>query len=437
MNVISRLSAASRFFIVLVLFNGLSQQTARADIPLDRIVAIVNDDVVMMSELQNKIRTIQAQMQQANRQPPPPSALEKQVLDRIILNKLQLQTAERAGIQVSEDVLNRAISNIAAENQVTLEEFRNILESDGYSFEQFREDIRNQIAITQLRQRQIDNRVTVTEREIDNFLATQEHQGETETQYHIAHILITSPEDASDEDREATRLIAAKVLEDLKSGHDFADMAATVSDGQQASDGGSLGWRKKNQIPTLFADYVNDMQPGDISEIIESPSGFHIIKLQEVRSTEQSIVTQTRARHILIRTDELTSDDDAREKLEQLLFRIDQGENFDQLAKAYSEDTLSALEGGDLGWNNPGALVPEFEEVTNALEINQISEPFKTPFGWHIVEVTGRREHDNTENARRTQARDIIKKRKSEEAHENWLRTMRQEAYVQYRLDDF
>lgn len=437
MNVISSLSCYSRILVVVVFLHGILLQPALADVPLDRIVAVVNDDIVMLSELQNKIRTIQAQMRQQNRQPPPQSALEKQVLDRIILSKLQLQMAERTGIQVSEDVLNRAISNIAAQNNVSLQEFREILESDGYSFEQFREDIRDEIAITQLRQRQIDNRITVTDREIDNFLATQEHQGATETQYHIAHILIALPPDVDQEEKEATRLIAEKVIEDLKSGHDFADMAATVSDGQQAGDGGSLGWRKRNQIPTLFADYIDDMKPGDISELIESPSGYHIIKLKEVRSSEQSIVTQTQARHILIRTDELTSDEQAREKLEQLLYRIEQGESFEQLAKAYSEDTLSALEGGDLGWTNPGSLVPQFEEVINELDINEISEPFQTPFGWHIVEVTGRREHDNTENARRTRAREIIKQRKAEEAHENWLRTMRQEAYVQYRLNDF
>ncbi len=434
----SSLLPGLRPLALIVLLNAsICAAAVRADVPLDRIVAVVNDDVVMMSELENKIRTIQAQLRQANQQPPPPAALEKQVLDRIILNKLQLQTAERTGIRISEDILNRAISNIAAQNQVSLKEFREILEGDGYSFEQFREDIRNEITISQLRQRQVENRITVTDREIDNFLATQEHQGETETQYHLAHILISVPESASKDDKEATRLIAQKVVDDLRAGHDFADMAATVSDGQQASDGGSLGWRKKNQIPSLFSEYVDDMRPGDVSELIENPSGFHIIKLVEMRSSEKSIVTQTRARHILIKTNELVTDDQAKAKLEELLYRLGQGDKFEQLAKAYSEDTLSALQGGDLDWTNPGALVPQFEEVMNDLEINGISEPFQTPFGWHIVQVMDRREHDNTENARRTRAREIIKKRKSEEAHQNWLRNLRQEAYVQYRLNEY
>ncbi|MDX1518606.1 MAG: peptidylprolyl isomerase [Gammaproteobacteria bacterium] len=432
-----RFNRFSRLLLPILLLSGNLLRPVFADVPLDRIVAIVNDDVVMMSELENKIRTVQAQMRQANQQPPPSSALEKQILDRIILNKLQLQTAEQTGIRVSEDILNRAISNIAAQNQVSLKEFREILEGDGYSFEQFREDIRNEITISQLRQRQVENRITVTDREIDNFLATQEHQGETETQYHIGHILISLPEDASKEDEEASRLIAQKVIDDLKAGHDFADMAATVSDGQQAADGGSLGWRKKNQIPSLFSEYIDDMQPGDISEPIRNPSGFHIIKLLEIRSAEQSIVTQTRSRHILIRTNDLVSDDQAREKLEELLYRLEQGDKFEQLAKAYSEDTISALQGGDLDWTNPGDLVPQFEEVMNELETGQISEPFKTPYGWHIVQVIDRREHDNTENARRTRAREIIKKRKSEEAHQNWLRNLRQEAYVQYRLNEY
>jgi len=425
----------SSLLVAIALLSGSIHLSAYADVPLDRIVAIVNDDVVMMSELENKIRTIQTQIRQAKQQPPPKAALEKQVLDSIILNKLQLQSAERTGIRVSEDILNRAISNIAAQNQVSLKEFREILEGDGYSFEQFREDIRNEITISQLRQRQVENRITVTDREIDNFLNTQEHQGETETQYNLAHILISLPEDASKEDKEATRLIAQKVIEDLKAGHDFADMATTVSDGQQAAEGGSLGWRKKNQIPSLFSEYVADMKPGDISELIQNPSGFHIIKLVDKRSSEKTIVTQTRSRHILIKTNDLTGDEQAREKLEELLYRLEHGDKFEHLAKAYSEDTLSALQGGDLGWTNPGDLVPQFEEAMNQLQIDEISAPFKTPYGWHIVQITGRREHDNTENARRTRARDIIKKRKSEEAHQSWLRNMRQEAYVQYRLD--
>lgn len=414
----------------------LTPVSVHADVPLDRIVAIVNDDVVMMSELENKIRTVQAQIQQSNQTPPPSSALEKQILERIILNKIQLQMAQRTGIRISEDILNRAISNIAAQNQVSLQEFREILEDDGYSFEQFREDIRNEITLSQLRQQQVESRINVTKREVDNFLTNQEHQGETETQYNIGHILISMSEDADKDEQEATRLIAEKVITDLKAGHDFADMAETVSDGQQAADGGSLGWRKKNQIPSLFIEYVDDMNKGDISEPIQNPSGFHIIKLLDVRSSEKTIVTQSRSRHILIKTNALTNDDVAQEKLNELLYRIDQGDKFEQLAKAYSEDTVSALDGGDLGWTNPGELVPQFEEVLNELEINEISEPFQTQFGWHILQVMERREHDNTENARRTRARELIKKRKSEEAYENWLGNLRQDAFVQYRLNE-
>ncbi len=435
-----KISSLNRFLQKLLLtgiFSNCVSLVAQADVPLDRIVAIVNDDVVMMSELENKIRTVMAQIRQANQTPPPPSALEKEILDRIILTKLQLQTAQRSGIRVSEDNLNRAISNIAAQNQVSLQEFREILESDGYSFEQFREDIRNEITISQLKQRQVDNRITVTEREIENFLTNKEHRGETETQYHIGHILIAMDEDSDQSEVESTRLIAEKVIEDLKAGHDFADMAATVSDGQQAADGGSLGWRKKTQIPSLFLDYIDDLQAGDVSEPIQNPSGFHIIKLLEIRNSEKTIVTQTRARHILIKTNQLVSDDAAKEKLNDLLYRIKQGDSFEQLAKAYSEDTLSALKGGDLDWRNPGELVPQFEEVMDELSIGEISEPFQTQFGWHVIEVIERREHDNTENARRTRARDQIKERKSQEAHENWLRTLRQDAYVQYRLNDY
>ena len=407
-----------------------------AGVPLDRIVAVINDDVIMQSELEERIRSVLKQMAQQGAERPPQDILIKQVLERMIMVKLQTQFAERTGIKVDDETLNQTINRIAAENNLSLSQFRNILEKDGINYENFREDIRNEITISQLKRRQVDNRVTVTDREIDNFLANEEVQGGTENEYHLSHILISSPEGATKEEMEQARLVAEKVVSDLKSGANFEELARNVSDGQQAATGGDLGWRKESEIPTLFSEKILAMKEGDISEIIQSPSGFHIIKLTGLRSTDKHIVTQTHARHILIRPNELVSDDDAQNRLEQLVLRIKGGDDFSELARSHSDDPGSAVNGGDLGWTNPGQMVPEFEEEMNKLKPGEISGPFKTQFGWHIVQVLDRREQDNSEQLKRARAREIIMQRKIEEAQQNWLRGLRDEAYVEYRLDD-
>jgi peptidyl-prolyl cis-trans isomerase SurA len=404
-------------------------------VELDRIIAIVNDDVIMKSELEERLRTVEGQLQEQGTPMPPRSILEKQVLDRLILTKLQVQMANETGIRVDDETLNRTISNIAAENRVSLEEFRKILEADGYSYEKFREDIRGEILISRLRQRQVDNRVNVTEREVENFLATQEHQGEIETEYRLRHILIALPDSPSARQRQEAEELAQKVWADLAAGGDFVQLAATYSDGPQALDGGDLGWRKAGQVPTLFADFVAGMNKGDISELIRSPGGFHIIKLDDVRDSEKVVVTQTHARHILIRPDELVKTEDAQLRLEQLRARIVGGDDFAELAKGHSQDTVSAAEGGDLGWTSPGDLDPDFEQVMNSLQPGETSQPFQTQFGWHIVQVLERREHDSTEDVKRAKAREAIRARKLDEARDSWLREMRDEAYVEYRLE--
>ena len=402
---------------------------------LDRIVAVINDDVIMRSELLEKIGSISTQMQEQNIPLPEQNILEKQVLDRLIMTKLQIQMAQNTGIRVDDETLNRTISNIARENKLSLNEFREILEGDGYGYDNFRKEIRNEILISRLQQRQVDNRIIVTEREIENHLSNQEHQGETDIEFHIAHILVAIPEGASTRQVTKARETADKVLGELQGGADFSSMAATYSDGQQALDGGDLGWRKAGQVPTLFADFIAVMEVGGLSEIIKSPSGYHIIKLLDKRSSEQVVVTQTSARHILIRPDELTTPEDALRRLQQLRLRIEGGDDFAELAKAHSADTMSAAEGGDLGWVNPGDLVPEFENVMDSLEPGATSRPFQSQFGFHIVQVLDRREHDSTEDIKRARAREAIRRRKLEEARTDWLRQMRDEAYVEYRLD--
>ena len=406
-----------------------------AAMDLDGIVAIVNDDVIMRTELEDRMRTVEGQLQQQGTAMPPRAVLERQVLDRLILTKLQTQMASHTGIRVDDETLNRTISNIAAENKVSLEQFRNILEEDGYSYQRFREEIRDEILITRLRQRQVDNRVFVTDREIDNFLANQQQQGEGEIEYHLRHILVSVPESPSAKELADAQARAEKVLKDLQGGADFAQLAASYSQGQQALEGGDLGWLKAGQIPSLFAGIVTHMGPGEISELVRSPSGFHIVKLEGTRDTQTHVVTQTHARHILIRPDEVVTEDDARRRLEQLVIRIRGGDDFAELAKGNSNDTVSAAKGGDLGWVSPGDLVPAFEQVMETLQPGQVSEPFETEFGWHIVQVLERREHDDTEQLRRSRAREAIRKRKLEEARDIWLREMRDEAYVEYRLE--
>ena len=420
----------------LILFAGVLLSTpGMAATDLDRIVAVINDDVIMRSELGEKIRTVTLQMQEQNIPLPPQAILEKQVLDRLIMTKLQIQTAQNTGIRVDDETLNRTISNIAAENELNLNQFREILEGDGYGYETFRKDIRNEILISRLQQRQVDNRIIVTEREIENFLSNREFQGETDIEFHIAHILIAINEGASTRQVTKTRETADKVLSELQGGADFSNMAATYSDGQQALDGGDLGWRKAGQVPTLFADFITNMEVGDLSDIIKSPSGYHIIKLLDKRSTEQVVVTQTKARHILIQPDELTTPEDALRRLRQLRMRIEGGDDFAELARAHSVDAMSAAQGGDLGWVNPGDLVPEFQRVMDSLEPGATSEPFRTQFGYHVVQVLDRREHDSTEDIKRARAREAIRRRKLDEARTDWLRQMRDEAYVEYRLD--
>ena len=420
----------------LILFAGVLLSTPGMAVQdLDRIVAVINDDVIMRSELAEKIKTVTKQMQEQNIPLPPQAILEKQVLDRLIMTKLQIQTAQNTGIRVDDETLNRTISNIAAENELNLNQFREILEGDGYGYETFRNDIRNEILISRLQQRQVDNRIIVTEREIENFLSNREFQGETDIEFHIAHILIAITEGASTRQVTKARETADKVLSELQGGADFSNMAATYSDGQQALDGGDLGWRKAGQVPTLFADFITDMEVGGLSDIIKSPSGYHIIKLLDKRSSEQVVVTQTKARHILIQPDELTTPEDALRRLQQLRVRIEGGDDFAELAKAHSVDAMSAAQGGDLGWVNPGDLVPEFQRVMDSLEPGATSEPFRTQFGFHVVQVLDRREHDSTEDLKRARAREAIRRRKLDEARTDWLRQMRDEAYVEYRLD--
>lgn len=403
---------------------------------LDQIVAVVNDDVIARSELENRMQEMLAQLQQKGAKLPPMDILREQVLERMIAKRLQLQTADRLGLSIDDDTVTKAIANIAETNKITLMQLREVLERDGISFPLFREQLREDILINRLKQKEVINRIIITDQDVSNFLAREIGTQRQRAAVHLQHILIATPEGASPEDVQTAKEQAQSVYEELQQGADFGEMAMRVSDSRQALEGGDLGWIETSRIPSLFTQLVDELEPGAIGEPIRNASGFHIVKLLEVKGGQKLIVNQTHARHILINTNEIVSDQEARQRLETLRERIIGGESFETLARSHSDDKASAIRGGDLGWTSPGDLVPQFEEQMDALALGMISEPFKSPFGWHIVQPLERRQHDNTEEALRNTARQAIQKQKSEEAIELWLRRLRNEAYVKIMLDE-
>jgi peptidyl-prolyl cis-trans isomerase SurA len=403
---------------------------------LDQIVAVVNDDVITRSELENRMQEMLTQLQTKSTSLPPLAILREQVLERMISKRLQLQTADRLGLSVDDDTVTKAIANIAETNRITLLQLREVLERDGISFALFREQLREDILINRLKQKEVINRIVITDQDIDNFIAREIGTQRQRSAVHLQHILIATPEGASPEDVQAAKKQALTVYEELQQGADFSDMAMRVSDSRQALEGGDLGWIETSRIPSLFTQLVDELEPGAIGKPIRNASGFHIVKLLEIKGGKKLIVNQTRARHILIITNEIVSDREAQQRLATLRERIVNGESFESLARSHSDDKASAIKGGDLGWTSPGDLVPQFEEQMDALALNEISEPFKSPFGWHIVQPLERRQHDNTEEALRNNARQAIQKQKSEEAIELWLRRLRDEAYVEVMLDE-
>jgi len=406
-------------------------------IELDHIVAVVNDNVISATELNNKVEELRKQLQANNTNLPPDSVFRKQILERMITDEIQLQLATASGIRVDDESLNRVIENIAKQNKMDLEAFRNTLVSDGYDFAHFREEIRKEMILTQLRKRQVESKVFVSEQEIATQLDKLEDRQILDNEYRLGLIVIPISESAKPEEIEAAKRKADQVVAQLHFGADFAQTALSVSAGQNALQGGELGWIKHGQLPTIFASIIPTLERGAITPPIRSANGFHIIKLYEKRTGENKrVIEQTLARHILIKPSTILTSNDARERLVRLRERIVNGADFAELASASSDDPGSAVEGGSLGWVSPGVTVPEFEEVMNKLQPGEISQPFETQFGWHIVQVMSRRQHDDTESYMKNVARQSIYKRKVAEETEQWLRRIRDEAYVEYRLDE-
>ena len=423
------------FLSLLALTTSLAVR-AEEDTLLDRIVAVVDNDVITRSELDERIHLVEQQLEKQGTPLPPRQVLEKQILERVITDRLQLQYAAQTGLRIDDNQLDKTIERIAEQNKLSIPEFQATLESEGINFKKFREDIRKEILLGRVKEREIDSRVTVTEAEIDNLLVTKSSGQENADEFNIAHILIRVPEQAAPEDLQKLRAKAEDALKKLRDGADFNQMSATVSDAPKALEGGGLGWKKPTELPELFQEALKSLKKGDVSDILRSPNGFHILKLLDRRGDNSPlIIQQTLARHILIKPSEVLSEDDAQRRLADIKERLDNGANFAELARQYSEDG-TASKGGDLGWLNPGDTVPEFEKVMNDLKPEQISEPVKSRFGWHIIQVLERRSQDLSKEATRLKARQEIKARKAEESFQDWIRELRDRAYVEYRLED-
>jgi len=406
---------------------------------VDRIVAVVNKDVITLSELNQAISAAQRQLARQGTRAPAREVLERQLLERLILDKAQLQRARDSGIRVDEVQLDRAVQRIAEENKLTLSDFRKVLERDGVPFDAFREDLREQIMLSRLREREVEDRIQVSETEVDLFLEQNAASGASRDEVNISHVLVRVPEQASPERIEAARAKAQKAREEALAGPDFARVAAAYSDAPDALQGGSLGWRTPDRLPELFAAAVAGLEPGAVSEVLRSSAGFHVLKLVERRAQAAgggAAIDQARVRHILIRTSERVSETEARRRLETLRERLVSGAaDFAELARANSDDA-SAARGGDLDWIYPGDTVPEFERAYQALKVGEISEPVRTPFGFHLIQVTERRSADMSPERRRLQARLALRTRKADEAYEQWLRQLRDQTYVELRLEE-
>ncbi len=426
----------TRLCALLLLALAALPAAARDALLVDRVVAVVNKDVITLTELAEHTARAEAELRRQRIAAPERTVLERQVLERLVLDKAQLQLAASTGMRVDELQLDRAVQRVAQNNNMTLAELRRALERDGVEFERFRAELREQILLTRLREREVDDRVQVSEAEVDLYLEEHKASLAAKVEYDVAHVLVRVPEQARPEQVEQARARAERVRDEARAGGDFARLAASHSDAGDALQGGALGWRAPGRLPELFAEALAGMQPGAVSEPLRSPAGFHVVKLLGRRGAgDAAPVTQTRARHILVKTNEIVSEEDARRRLQGLRERIAAGADFAELARLNSEDGTAAR-GGELGWVYPGDTVPEFERAMNALAPGELSPPVRTPFGFHLIQVQERRAADVSAERQRLQARLALRERKADEAYQDWLRQLRDRTYVELRLDE-
>lgn len=395
---------------------------------VDQVVAIVDDDIIMASELRERVGAVTGNLKARGITLPPEDELIRETLDQLILESIQIQQGTRAGVRISDEQLNAAVQRIAAQNRMTLDQFRQALTERGQSYEAMREQVRREMIIQRVQAGNINQRIQITDDEVGNFMATQEGQSLSQTEFHLIHALLPIAPDATDNEVSAANAQVETVLKRIRGGEAFEEAIPDSKDPYTFS-GGDLGWRKREDLPSLFIDIVPQLKPGETADPLRSDSGIHLVFLQEVRGMD-AVVTQTKARHILIKPSEIMTDGQARELIEKLRARALAGEDFAELAREYSEDIGSAQEGGELGWTNPGQMVPEFEAAMADTAIDKISDPVRTQFGWHIVKVEGRREQDMTDLATRSKAMDYVHNRKYQEELDAWLRQIRDEAFV-------
>ncbi|WP_349496699.1 peptidylprolyl isomerase [Sideroxydans sp. CL21] len=423
------------FALILFAFAAFASATEsqKQGVPLDSIEVIVNDDVITHLELEKRVVSVSKMLQSQKTALPDKSVLERQVLERMITEMLLSQFAKESGLRIDDAQLDKTILRIAQQNKfATVAAFRAKLEQDGTNFNEFREEIRNEIISVRLREREVDSKLVISENDVDNYLSNQERQEGKGDELLLAHILVVVPEQASADKIQNYRGRAEQALAKLRGGASFAQVAAGYSDAQDALKGGELGWRPADRMPPMFADALAKMKPGDVSDVLRSPSGFHIIKLLDRRNKDAAVVvTQTHARHILIKTSELVSENEAKSRLQEIKQRIDKGADFAEEARLHSDDG-SASQGGDLGWLSPGETVPEFESAMDALKVGQISGLVQTGFGWHLIQVLERRNTDVSVEQKRLRARNAIRTFKSDEAYQDWLRQLRDRAFVEY-----
>jgi peptidyl-prolyl cis-trans isomerase SurA len=423
------------FALILTGFAAIASaaESQNRAIPIDRIEVLVNDDVITRSELDKRVVSVTRMLQRQKTSLPDRNVLERQVLERMIIEMLQAQFAKESGVRIDEAQLDKTILRVAQQNKFpTVAAFRAKLEQDGIDFKEFREEIRNEIIAVRLREREVDSKLVISENDVDNYLSNQARQEGKGEELQLAHILVVVPEQASADKIQTYRSRAEQALAKLRGGASFAQVAAGFSDAQDALKGGELGWRPADRLPPLFSEPLQKMKPGEASEVLRSPSGFHIVKLIDRRSKDTPVVvTQTHARHILIKTSELVSETEAKNRLQEIKQRISKGADFAEQARLHSEDG-SAPQGGDLGWLSPGETVPEFEGPMDALKIGQVSGLVQSGFGWHLIQVLERRHTDVSVEQKRQRARNALRTFKSDEAFQDWLRQLRDRAFVEY-----
>jgi len=419
----------------LLLGAALLAATAQAQVrPLDRVVAIVDNDVVMQSQLDARLREVQQTIDKRGGALPPEHVLSQQVLERLIIENIQLQIGDRSGIRITDEELNQAMGTIAQRNGMSLEQFRDALARDGLSYADARDQVRREMIISRVRQRRVAERIQVTDQEVQNFLASDLGKMQLSEEFRLANILIPVSEGASSSEIQAADRQAQELYQQLQQGADFGQLAVSRSASENALEGGEMGWRKAGQLPPPFDSMISQLNPGEVTEPVRTPGGFIILKLIEKRGGDTQVRDEVHVRHILIKPSEIRSEEETRRLVERLYQRIVDGEDFAELAKSFSEDPGSALNGGDLNWIDPNALVPEFREVMNNTASGELSKPFKSPYGWHVLQVMGRRATDSSAQFREQQAANLLRNRKYDEELQAWLRQIRDEAYVETKL---